>query len=741
MAVLKALLLLCVGVSQVNAQVVLCNEHDQTEIGEKGEKHSPNCHMNLTYFGADSADTEGYTPQNNNEGELISGFNWVTKKCEPYSDDTLIPCAPFQTFAKCREGCKNLESDAEDREELLEEAEEEATSVGVFIYHLAFMAYMCFALALVCEDFFVAALEILIEKMQLPPDVAGATFMAAGSSSPELFVATVAVFFSGDTGHQCKVNPAHWVEFAHSKKGAGGKMVKWDEFIEMDSTKEGEKLYGVGAANGNTSVTDWGYAIKTDKLFACKSDSPEARAIHIDRGVGVGAVVGSTMFNTMVIIGGSAIVSAKVSKLDWRIILRDGGTYMAGLAVLAYTLNYPEVRNIGMGSWFMNIEKNGHMVPKPAEVYGVSKDGSGDIIPMGTITGPETLIFLAVYTTYVIICAMFGRLMECCCSSYGDHSKIGFAEMGAATTSFDAQDKTNRPSIEGFEIYKNRQLQNRRTVIARELVGSILRGEVSSADLKVKKPAKSGTGEGLTIEGEHEDHGSALDAFNSKLFDPTIQGLDEIEEGDEEHGDGDHAEHHVHSIWKIPSGGQQVVFWALSFPLMFAFTLTIPDTRKEKCKKLYMLTFAMSIVWLGGLVELMVEHAQEAFIEGPPQMDRGKLGLTFVAAGTSLPDALASFLVAARGCADMAVSNAFGSNIFDILLGLGLPWCLQCYFADPGSVLLVAQMPALNASFKLLVASFLAWFLVLSLVRFNLAPIMGVFMVAIYFIWAGSQFL
>jgi len=33
----------------------------------------------------------------------------------------------------------------------------------------------------------------------------------------------------------------------------------------------------------------------------------------------------------------------------------------------------------------------------------------------------------------------------------------------------------------------------------------------------------------------------------------------------------------------------------------------------------------------------------------------------------------------------MAVSNAFGSNIFDILLGLGLPWMLQTCFADPGS--------------------------------------------------------
>ena len=29
-----------------------------------------------------------------------------------------------------------------------------------------------------------------------------------------------------------------------------------------------------------------------------------------------------------------------------------------------------------------------------------------------------------------------------------------FAEMGAATTSFDAQDKTTRPTIDGFEAYK-----------------------------------------------------------------------------------------------------------------------------------------------------------------------------------------------------------------------------------------------------------------------------------------------
>eukprot|EP01052_Picozoa_sp_SAG31_P056514 SAG31_NODE_16221_length_718_cov_0.667205_1_plen_227_part_00 len=50
----------------------------------------------------------------------------------------------------------------------------------------------------VCEDFFVASLDIIITKLGLPPDVAGATFMAAGSSAPELFVAAAGVFITHD---------------------------------------------------------------------------------------------------------------------------------------------------------------------------------------------------------------------------------------------------------------------------------------------------------------------------------------------------------------------------------------------------------------------------------------------------------------------------------------------------------------------------------------------------------------
>ena len=50
------------------------------------------------------------------------------------------------------------------------------------------------ALAVVVEDFFVPALNILCVKLNMPDDVAGATFMAAGASSPELFAALISLF-------------------------------------------------------------------------------------------------------------------------------------------------------------------------------------------------------------------------------------------------------------------------------------------------------------------------------------------------------------------------------------------------------------------------------------------------------------------------------------------------------------------------------------------------------------------
>ena len=48
------------------------------------------------------------------------------------------------------------------------------------------------------------------------------------------------------------------------------------------------------------------------------------------------------------------------------------------------------------------------------------------------------------------------------------------------------------------------------------------------------------------------------------------------------------------------------------------------------------------------------------------------IGLTIVAIGTSLPEVAASLVAALRGQRDLAVGNVVGSNIFNILAGLGL---------------------------------------------------------------------
>ncbi|KAG8133101.1 hypothetical protein E2320_010923 [Naja naja] len=60
---------------------------------------------------------------------------------------------------------------------------------------------MFYALAIICDDFFVPSLEKICERLHLSEDVAGATFMAAGSSAPELFTSVIGVFITkGDVG-------------------------------------------------------------------------------------------------------------------------------------------------------------------------------------------------------------------------------------------------------------------------------------------------------------------------------------------------------------------------------------------------------------------------------------------------------------------------------------------------------------------------------------------------------------
>eukprot|EP00058_Branchiostoma_floridae_P021130 XP_002606620.1 hypothetical protein BRAFLDRAFT_209452 [Branchiostoma floridae] len=115
--------------------------------------------------------------------------------------------------------------------------------------------------------------------------------------------------------------------------------------------------------------------------------------------------------------------------------------------------------------------------------------------------------------------------------------------------------------------------------------------------------------------------------------------------------------------------------WVVMLPCAVVLFVTCPDVRKRRWEKWFIVTFLMSIFWIFIFSYIMVFMATIiAYTLGIPDTITG---ITLLAAGTSVPDAMASLIVARQGLGDMAVSNSIGSNVFDILLGLGLPWFLK----------------------------------------------------------------
>jgi len=92
---------------------------------------------------------------------------------------------------------------------------------------------------------------------------------------------------------------------------------------------------------------------------------------------------------------------------------------------------------------------------------------------------------------------------------------------------------------------------------------------------------------------------------------------------------------------KFPLKGldKQITYIVL-FPLIFPLWLTLPDTRGERGKKFFYITFIGSILWIAAFSYLMVWWSTitgNAF-SIPPEV----MGLTFLAAGTSIPDLITS---------------------------------------------------------------------------------------------------
>jgi K+-dependent Na+/Ca+ exchanger-like protein len=115
-------------------------------------------------------------------------------------------------------------------------------------------------------------------------------------------------------------------------------------------------------------------------------------------------------------------------------------------------------------------------------------------------------------------------------------------------------------------------------------------------------------------------------------------------------------------------------------------------------RKAYVRAFIVSVLLIAAISWVLVEYAvilAEAL--GVPAI---LVALTILAGGSSVPDLISSVLVSKKGRGEAAVSNAIGSNVFDISVGLGLPWLLVLLFQQ--DTIIVGTEDLISSTYVLL---------------------------------------
>ncbi|XP_043256938.1 sodium/potassium/calcium exchanger Nckx30C isoform X3 [Colletes gigas] len=497
---------------------------------------------------------------------------------------------------------------------------------GAVILHVIGVVYMFVALAIVCDEFFVPSLDVIIEKLEIADDVAGATFMAAGGSAPELFTSIIGVFVSFDD-------------------------------------------------------------------------------------VGIGTIVGSAVFNILFVIGMCAIFSRTVLSLTWWPLFRDCSFYSLSLITLIYFFRdnfihwYEALVLFGFYLAYVSFMKWNQPMEKFAKriIYRnkVTRVRSTDQLmpshPNATNSSETSVGGVSG------ACGSSGIPAggEAGCSSRGGSSSGGGGAAGQGCEQ-GAHGGPPSHSRESHAKFRHGLLQLMMHTIDPLHDGQSRAGKVDEkatqlhaiASLKALLDAtrphngaatstaaqySGAASKETTLQLQQGSQGTTTTTTTTTTA-GTTAGIQELPNGGIaagldaglESGEEDEPPEALNMGW--PSSPRKRLSYILVAPILFPLWLTLPDTRTPRGKKLFAVTFIGSIFWIAAYSYLMVWWANVAgdTVRIPPEV----MGLTFLAAGTSIPDLITSVIVARKGFGDMAVSSSVGSNIFDVTVGLPVPWLL-----------------------------------------------------------------
>jgi len=518
------------------------------------------------------------------------------------------------------------------------------------VFYIIIMLYMFIALAIVCDEFFVPALEVMSSEkyMNLTMDVSGATLMAAGGSAPELFTSLFGTFQRSQVGFGTIVGSAVFnVLFVIGSCSLLSKEVLhltwWPLFRDctyysisllvlalfVGIVSEGkvvlwESLVLLGMYVGYVVLMKYNerlYEAITGKVLYPPEDSQTYQA------TGDGAPVDRRSVLTR-------MPSERTKSFRWP------GTFRTGVLKLLYEpSSWLDTAGVGIVS---------RIAGTVGDVYSKI-----DVNENGFI-GKNELTALFEELDCHLSPAEFDACFEKLDSNHD--GKISEAEF---TTWYCRSEERMKAKVKNvfdrFDVNKDGRID--RHEVKRVL--ETLEPRVTDQDVDASLAAmyQDGSTEEITYQEFSQWY------MHSILYDKGQELIDE-------QLDGVWGRVKPPDTWTILSTLQ----WVILLPLVSTLWLTVPDVTVYGKDKYCYISFFLSICWIGFYSFVMVwavEIIGATF--GIPSI---VMGLTFIAAGTSVPDLLSSVIVARRGQGDMAISSSIGSNIFDVLVGLPLPWLI-----------------------------------------------------------------
>jgi Ca2+/Na+ antiporter len=146
---------------------------------------------------------------------------------------------------------------------------------------------------------------------------------------------------------------------------------------------------------------------------------------------------------------------------------------------------------------------------------------------------------------------------------------------------------------------------------------------------------------------------------------------------------GSAIKHFKHNIKEPGVVSKIVAIFEVLADILLKSTLHAVDVKDVNKQHRWVACFCGAMCWLALFSFLMLEVATQINI-CIPQLSMAFLGVTLCAVGTSFPNAIASILMAQDGLSAAAIANALGSNVQNVFLAMAFPWLI--YMATPTAV-------------------------------------------------------